>query len=474
MSSPSSEWRCRFAPSPTGYLHVGSAQSALFNWMFARSTGGTFLLRIEDTDAERNRPELTTNILDMLAWLHIDWDGEPVYQSTRRSDHAAAGEALYQAGKAYFCDCKSEDVASRAKAGGRSGYDGWCRDRGLEPGPGRALRFRMPEGQTSWDDVVRGPIVFENANIEDFVVVRSNGNPLFVLANPVDDAEMGITHVIRGEDHISNTSKYIRLWEALTLGPLPTFAHLPLLVNAERKKLSKRRDAVSVNDFKARGCLAEAMRNYLALLGWGPPGGEEIVPIEEMVSVFRLEDVKPSPAFFDPRKLEHVNGVYLRAMPADDFVREAATFLPPGDAPLAALRELAPLVQERVRWLDEVPGYVEFLWQEELAIDPDSWRKATGDARARGMLAATRTAFETVPWDTASIEAAVRAAGAGAGYLNPAGEVQLAKAQAPLRVAVTGRSVGPPLWESLRALGRERTLARVDAALERLGETAVA
>jgi glutamyl-tRNA synthetase len=466
VSDPSS-WRCRFAPSPTGYLHVGSAQSALFNWMFARRSGGTFLLRIEDTDLERNRPELTTNILDMLEWLSIDWSGEPVHQSTRRDDHVAAAMRLAELGRGYWCDCTAEAVAARAVPGAPPGYDGHCRERGLEAGPGRALRFRPPEGRTAWEDVIRGLVSFDNANIEDFVVLRSNGNPIFILANSVDDAAMGITHVIRGEDHVSNTPKYILLWEALGLGPLPTFAHLPLLVNAQRKKLSKRRDAVSVNDFKARGCLAGAMRNYLALLGWGPPGGEEIMPIEEMVEAFRMEDIKPSPAFFDLKKLEHINGVYLRELPTDEFVAEAASFLPPGEAPLQALRELAPHVQERVKWLEEVPEYVAFLWQDEVEILPEAWQKAMSDARAVPMLERLRDAFGDLDWATGAIEEAVRAAGAAAGYLSPAGEVQLAKAQAPLRVAVTGRTVGPPLWESLRALGRERTLQRIGSALAR-------
>src|SRR3954453_20342759 len=355
---PNSEMRCRFAPSPTGYLHVGSAQSALFNWLFARSTGATFLLRIEDTDAERNRPELTDNILDMLRWLGIEWDGEPVHQSDGAERHAAAAQRLAESGRAYWCECTREDIERRAAERGKpvQGYDGYCRDRDLGPGPGRALRFKRPrDAEGTWPDVGRGAMQIHTNALDAFVIGRSNGTPLFIVANTVDDAEMGITHVIRGEDHLTNTPKYILLWEALEFGPLPTFAHLPLLVNEQRKKLSKRRDDVSVADYKARGYLGPAMRNYLALLGWAPPDGVEIRPIEEIVALFRLEDVNPSPAFFDVQKLTHVNATYVRQLPPDEFVRLAEEFLPPGEAPRQALEALAAVVQERVRTLAEVP-----------------------------------------------------------------------------------------------------------------------
>jgi glutamyl-tRNA synthetase len=305
--------------------------------------------------------------------------------------------------------------------------------------------------------------------LDDFVIVRSNGTPLFIVANTVDDAEMGITHVIRGEDHLTNTPKYILLWEALEFGPLPTFAHLPLLVNEQRKKLSKRRDDVSVADYKARGYLGPAMRNYLALLGWAPPDEVEVRPIEEIVALFRLDDVNPSPAFFDVQKLTYVNGEHIRALPLEEFVCLAAEFLPPGEAPLKALETLAPLVQERVRTLAEVPEMLEFLWVEQPELDEAAWAKATKDPRAEAMLDHVARALAEAAWDADSVEQAVRSAGIAAGFVNDAGEVQLSKAQAPLRVAVTGKRVGPPLWQSLVALGRERTLERVAAARERLG-----
>jgi glutamyl-tRNA synthetase len=464
---------CRFAPSPTGYLHVGSAQSALFNWLFARSSGARFLLRIEDTDAERNRPELTDNILEMLHWLGIEWDGEPVHQSDRAERHAAAAKRLEESGQAYWCDCTREDLERRAAERGKpvQGYDGHCRERGLGPGEGRALRFRRPiDAVVTWPDLVRGEMRIAAAALDDFVIVRSNGKPLFIVANTVDDAEMGITHVIRGEDHLTNTPKYLLLWQALDFGPVPTFAHLPLLVNESRKKLSKRRDEVSVADYKARGYLGPAMRNYLALLGWAPPDGVEIRPIEEIVAAFRLADVNPSPAFFDVQKLTHVNATYIRQLPPDEFVRLAEEFLPEGDAPRQALQELAPVVQERVRTLAEVPEALEFLWVEQLVLDEAAWAKATKDARAAAMLEQVAGELSSSDWDAAAVEQALRSAGRAAGFVNDAGDVQLSKAQAPVRVAVTGRRVGLPLFESMVALGRERTLSRIAAARERLGE----
>jgi glutamyl-tRNA synthetase len=462
--------RCRFAPSPTGYLHVGSAQSALFNWLFARHSGAEFLLRIEDTDAERNRPELTTNILDMLRWLQIDWDADPVHQSERFELYRAATYLLEERGSVYWCDCTREQIEARNKErGGKPGYDGFCRDRGLERAPGLALRVRTPDsGTTAWDDVVRGRVEFANENLEDFVIVRSNGMPLFLLANAVDDHEMAITHVIRGEDHLNNTPKYLLLWEALGYGERPTFAHLPLLVNAARKKLSKRRDDVSVADYKARGILPEAMRNYLALLGWAPRDGVEIKPIGEMVEEFELSDVNPAPAFFDQTKLLHINAHYVRELPTDEFVRLAAEFLPDGEAPRQALEQLAPLVQERVRTLDEVPGMLEFRWLEEPAVDEGDWSKVSRDDRTGPMLDAALERLEHVDWGPEGIEEAIRAAGADAGFVNDEGHVQLAKAQAPVRIALTGRRVGPPLWESTAALGRDRAVARLRSARERI------
>jgi glutamyl-tRNA synthetase len=463
--------RARFAPSPTGYLHVGNAHSALANWMFARQTGGQFLLRIEDTDAERNQPELVENVLDMLRWLGLDWDGEPVRQSDRRHLHLEAAEKLSASGVTYACDCTAEMVQARnAEQGGKPGYDGFCRDRGLDPAPGRALRFRTPdEGTTGWHDLVRGDVSFDNADLEDFVLVRSSGAPVFLLANAVDDADMGITHVIRGEDHVNGTPKYLLIQQALGVIRPEAFAHMPLLVNEGRKKLSKRRDDVSMAGYRDRGFLPEAMVNYLALLGWGPPDGVEVRPISEIVDLYRLSDVNASPAFFDLKKLTHVNGEWVRRLDPDDFIERAGRFLPEVEGAAEALRALAPLVQERVRTLDEVAGMVEFLHVAEPTMDEASWEKAMVKGKAvPEMLAAAIDELASCHWDADAIREAVEAAATTAGLVNAEGRPQLSKAQGPVRVAVSGRAVGPPLFESLEHLGRERTLQRLRAAQSRM------
>jgi glutamyl-tRNA synthetase len=464
--------RLRFAPSPTGYLHVGSARAVLFNWLVARRTGGEMLLRIEDTDTERNRPELTTNILETLGWLGLGWDGEPYHQSERLGLYEDAADKLVAAGRAYWCNCTPEEIQARNKeAGGPPGYDGHCRTRGLSPGPGTALRFRTPdEGTTSFDDLVRGTVSFENAVLEDFVLKRSNGMPTFLLANLVDDADMAITHVVRGEEHVNGTPKYLLLGEALGLDYHPTFAHLPVLVNEQRKKLSKRRDSVSVADFRDEGYLPEAMVNYLALLGWGPGDGVEIRPLDEIVEQFRLEDVTASPAFFDLKKMQHFNAEYIRALDAPTFVERSRPYLAHGDDTVRVLEPLAELVRDRVRLLSEVEPMVDFLRVDEPEIDDTAWQKGVAKLGDRGaaMLDAATKGLEGCSWDRDAIEATLLEAAETAGFVNPEGKVQMSKAQAPVRVATTGRSVGPPLYESLEVLGRERTLERLRAARSRL------
>jgi glutamyl-tRNA synthetase len=453
--------RVRIAPSPTGYFHVGTARTALFNWLFARQNDGTFILRIEDTDTARNRAEHIEGIMRALRWLGLDWDEVPYVQSERGDLYAAAIEKLIAAGAVYACDCSPDQIAARAKErGGPPGYDGYCRDRGLEPGPGRLLRFRTPDtGETAFDDMVRGRPTFPNDRIEDFGVRKSNGDPLFILANVVDDADMGITHVIRGEDHVSNTPKYVLLWEALGYGPLPVFAHLPLLLNDARKKLSKRRDKVAVEDYRDEGYLPEGFRNYLALLGWSPGEDREIITLDQMISEFRLEDVKSAGAVFDERKLQAINAEYLRALPVDVLVARAQQWLQ------ARWEPIAPLVQERARTLSEVYTLTDFLYRPEPVIDVREWDKAMAKNPAFGpVLQAAAARYEALEeWDAEAIHQATVAAG------DDVGVSQLAKAQAPVRLAVTGRAVGPPLWESLELLGRDHTVARLRAALTRLG-----
>ncbi|MDP1818724.1 MAG: glutamate--tRNA ligase [Acidimicrobiales bacterium] len=464
--------RLRFAPSPTGFLHVGNARAALFNWLEARRAGGEMLLRVEDTDRERSSSELVDNILTSLRWLGLDWDGDIVFQADHLDAHREAALHLLDTGRAYWCDCTSEAVQARAKArGGPPGYDGFCRDRGLPRSDDTALRFRAPDdGTTAFTDLIRGEVSFENKTIEDFVLLRSSGLPVFLLSNAIDDATMGITHVVRGEDHVPGTPKYLLLRDALKLGRPDVFAHLPMLVNEARQKLSKRRDAVSVADFEAQGYLPEAMVNYLALLGWGPKDGVEVRPLGEIVELFRLQDVTSSPAFFDVKKLQAFNADHLRALPAAEFVRRAHPFLTRGQAAVTTLEPLASLVQERVRLLTEVEPMIAFLLDDPVVIDDESWQKAMVKGKAAPeMLAAVTHRLDTLDgWSADAIRAAVEGAAVEAGLVNAEGAAQLSKAQGPVRVATTGRIVGPPLFEALEALGRERTLTRLREAAARL------
>ena len=463
--------RVRFAPSPTGYLHIGGARTALFNWLFARQTGGEFLLRIEDTDTERSRPELIDVIFQSLEWLGLDWDGTPVHQSQRGEAHAEAVMSLLDRGLAYWCDCTPESVKERAeRRGGPPGYDGFCSDRALSDGPGRVVRFRVPdEGTTTFSDLIRGPVSFENVNLEDFVIQRSNGSPMFLVANAVDDAAQKITHVVRGEDLINVTPKVLLLREALGVGGELIFAHLPLIVNEKRQKLSKRRDDVSVGDYIERGYLSEAMVNYLATLGWGPSDGIEIRPLPEIVSMFRLEDVNKAGAFFDVKKLQHFNGEYIRSLSVPQFITRSTKWLfdeppwPSNRFDVDAFGVMAPLVQERVKLLSEVPGYVDFLFLAEPVIDEDSWAKVMvkGAELAVAVLDHALDHFASCEWQSSSLETALFA------YAEE-NEVSRGKVQAPVRVAVTGRSVGPPLFESLEVLGRAATIERLDRARTRL------
>ena len=467
MSTP----RVRFAPAPTGFLHVGGARTALFNWLFARHSGGTLLLRIEDTDLERNREEWVEGIESTLRWLGLEWDEGPIRQSSRFPRYAEALESLLGAEVAYYCDCDRAAIEERAKAAGRAtpGYDGYCRERGLGPGTGHAVRFAVPEsGEIVVHDLVRGDVIFANSTLEDFVIARPGGAITFYLANAVDDADMDITHVIRGEDLLSSTPRVLLLRHALGFPGDPIYAHLPLLVGADRQKLSKRHGDVSLEDYRAKGYLPEALCNYLALLGWAPGDDTEIMPIEEIVERFSLESVTKSPAYFDQAKLDHINGHYIRELSSEQFRAAAAPFVDAGPWPPERFSEtafsaIAPLVQERVKRLDEIPSYVDFLFAEP-QIDQASWDKAIAKNPevAGRVLAGAVDAYSALDsWSSEAIHATTLALGEAVG-------LKLGKAQAPIRVAVTGRSVGPPLFESLEILGRDSVLLRLRAAIERL------
>ncbi|PSK85950.1 glutamyl-tRNA synthetase [Murinocardiopsis flavida] len=451
-------------------FHVGNARSLLLNWVVARQTGGTMVLRIEDTDAARSRPEWTEGILAAMAWLGVspqEYEG-PYSQTEYLDKHTEAALRLGKEGLAYFCDCTREQVQQR-RDNPNLGYDGHCRDRGLEAGAGRALRFRIPgAGPVVVEDRIRGRVEFPFEALEDFVIARGDGTPLFVLANVVDDVEMGITHVIRGEEHLSNAPKQQLLWEALGHAP-PVWAHAPVLVNEKRQKLSKRRDKVALESYQAEGFLPEAMVNYLMLLGWSPGDDREIMPIEDMVPLFDLADVNSSPAYFDEQKLRAFNGDYIRALPPEEFVRRCAPYLradapwAPEDFDAAVFAAVAPLAQSRIAVLSEIVAMVDFLFLERPVLDEKSWSKAMKPGVGAEMLTAALEVYgdPALAWEPEALKSALEAAGAVHG-------LKLGKAQAPVRVAVTGRTVGLPLFESVALLGRERTLARLRAALAEL------
>lgn len=427
--------RLRFAPAPTGLPHLGTARTALFNWLYARHCGGEMVLRIEDTNAELATRAHIEQILEMLDWLGLDFDGEPIFQSERGSLYDAAIERWLDSGQAY-----------------------------LDEG---AVRFAVPsEGVTAFDDIVRGRVEFPNASLEDFVVKRSDGSATFFVANAVDDLDLGITHVCRGEDLLNTTPRVVLLRAALGATDVPTFAHLPLIVNKQRKKLSKRRDDVSLASYRDQGVLAEAMVNYLALLGWGPPDGVEVRPLAEIVELFDLADVNAAPAMFDMDKLTAVNAEYLRSLDDAGFAAAIEPWVHnrPWGAGLdrAALSSVAPLIRERTRLLSDAPDRIAFLF-EEPATDADDWDAALAPP-AGGILDRARDDFSDVEWTAESLHSCLRAIGEEFG-------LKLGKAQAPVRVAITGRAVGPPLFESLELLGRDAALHRLDAALQRLRRT---
>lgn len=475
--------RLRFAPSPTGSLHVGGARTALFNWLYARQTGGKFLLRVEDTDRARSTDASTRAIFEGLTWLGLDWDEEVVYQGANLARHQADAARLLAAGAVYRDFSTPEEVEeARRTAEARGELYAYDRrdarlprdesDRRAAAGEPFALRFRVPDGDTAWSDLVHGRISFPNKDVEDFVVLRSDGTPVYNMAVVSDDVAMGVTLVMRGDDHISNTPKQILIYEALG-EPLPAFAHLPMIHGTDGRKLSKRHGATAVGDYRHQGILPEAMSNFLALLGWSPGDDREVMTVDEMVALFSADGLSKKAAVFDPQKLEWMNGQHLARLSRDALAALAAPAVE-----RAGLAEAAELLGPRRAWFDQLLGQLQVrsrtvddvarqaavYLRDEVVYEDDAvakqWMK--DPARAAALLAAARRALDGVAgWDAESLEPALRGAaeaeGVGAGKLFQ-----------PLRVALTGSAASPGMFDVLTLLGRERSLARVDAALGRL------
>jgi glutamyl-tRNA synthetase len=484
--------RVRFCPSPTGNPHVGLVRTCLFNWAWARHVGGTFVFRIEDTDAARDSQESYDQLLDALRWLGLDWDEGPEvggpYGPYRQSERGAiyrdVAARLLAAGHLYEAFSTNEEVEARHRAAGRDpklGYDNFDRDlsdgqratyraQGREP----VLRLRMPDEDLGWNDVVRGPVNFAAGTVPDFVVVRAGGDPLYTLVNPVDDALMRITHVLRGEDLLPSTPRQIALYRALIdiglTDRVPEFGHLPYVMGEGNKKLSKRDPQSALNAYRDDGYLPEGLINYLALLGWSIADDHDIFSLEEMVAAFDVGDVNANPARFDPKKCEAINASHIRLLRAGDFADRLATQIaqsrirtgarPLSDGQRGLVYAAAPLVQERVQTLAEGAIMLDFLLvdDDQFVIDPAVAAKNLGPD-GQDVVGAAIGVLERVPaWTTAAIEEALRSALLEERGLKPR------LAFGPLRVAATGRAVSPPLFESLELLGRERTLRRLSAA----------
>jgi len=477
--------RVRFPPSPTGYLHVGNGRTALYNWLFARHHQGTLVFRVDDTDAERSTEEYLQDVINGLRWLGLDWDEGfevggphgPYRQSQRLARYQEVARQLVAAGRAYYDFATPGDLQglrTEAAAAGRSPvYDGRFRLPDAEAvarvaaGERAPIRFAVPRpGETVFPDAIRGELRFDHANVDDFVLLRSDGTPTYHLASSVDDVDFEITHIIRGEDLLPSTPKHLLIARAMG-APEPVYAHLSLLTGPDGARLSKRHGATSLRAYRDEGILPEAMRNYLAILGWSPGPDEEIVSLEEMVARFELEAVSRNPAVFDTTKLEWMNGVYIRALGPAEFAARSRPLVEQAlgrsldEKERAVFVAIAPLVQERSRRLTEVAPQVRFLFAEP-DLDPAAWQAVMTTAEAGRALAGAAAALEGLePWERGAIEAALR-------QMLETGGLSARKGLQPIRVAITGSMVSPPLFESLEGLGRERSLARLRAALTRL------
>jgi glutamyl-tRNA synthetase len=486
--------RVRFAPSPSGDLHVGNVRTALYNWAFARHTGGTFVLRIEDTDQARVTQEYIDAAMDTLHWLGLGWDEGPdaggpfgpYRQSERLELYADWIRRFLDAGHAYYCYCTPDELAARREAaraaGGSSGYDGHCRhlteaevaayrSEGRKP----VVRFRMPEGSTTFTDLIRGEVTFGNEFVPDFVLARADRSPLYTLAVAVDDVLMKITHILRGEDLLSSTPRQLAVYRAMGVAEadLPGFGHLPYVLGQDGQKLSKRNGVVSISWYREQGFLPEALCNYLALLGWSPGDNREEFSLAEMAAEFDLRRVNRNSAQFDARKLEAINGDKIRALEPADFAARITPFLqaagvvgdPPSERDGALIASGAPLIQPRISRLTEAPGMLGFLFVDERHFYVEKEEAARSlTPESAPVLKASIAAFEGVSgWDSESIETALRGALVDGLGLRPNAAFR------PVRAAVTGRRVSPPLFESIYLLGRERTLGRLNRALASLG-----
>ncbi len=475
--------RVRFAPSPTGYLHVGGARTALFNWLFARGTGGVFVLRIEDTDRERSSDAMTQAILDGMAWLGLDWDEGPFHQADGFDRHRADCLRLLGEGKAYRCFCTPEALAAKREAlKNEYRYDRACyaipsdeSGRRAAAGEPFTVRFRVPEGVTEWDDVVHGVTTFDNASIEDFIILRTAGTPIYNLAVVSDDVDMRITHVVRGDDHIANTPKQILLYRALA-APVPTFAHLPMILGPDGKKLSKRHGATAVGDYAGMGILPEALFNFLALLGWNPGDEREVMGHDELVETFSLERINKKAAVFDTEKLLWMNGQYLARTPAEALLPLAGPQLvaeglvSPADLEARPpwLLTLVDLLKVRARsWLDVAPQ-ARALLGETVEYDEAAVAKQWRDPATAERLLAVREALAGVePWTPEAIEPVLRAVAERVG-------VGLGKVAQPLRVALTGSAASPGIDQVLWLMGREKALRRIDSAVSLIASSVAA
>jgi glutamyl-tRNA synthetase len=474
--------RVRFAPSPTGYLHVGGARTALFNWLFARHHGGTFILRIEDTDTERSSDEMVAGILESMRWLGLDWDEgpgiggphAPYFQTQRFDRHRAVALSLLAGGEAYRCYCSQERLKEQREAAESSG-GGWKYDRvclsltaeaqqtleqsGIQP----AIRFKVPPGKTIYADRVKGNIAFDHDQIEDFVILRSNGLPTYHLSVVADDRDMAVTHVIRGDDHISNTPKHILLWKALGETP-PEFAHIPLILGTDRKRLSKRHGATSVTEYERLGYLPEAMVNFLGLLGWSPGGNRELMSREEMIAAFSLDGISGGDAVFNPEKLDWYNGQYLAQLAGDDLVGRVKPLLEAAgywqqeyDAERRDwLQRVLRLVLPRVRRLPDVVEQARPFLEPAVEFDPEAVQKHLTQADLDDHIEALGKALEADadPFDEATIERVLRGVAAERG-------IKAATLIHAARIAVTGKAVSPGIFEVLALLGKPISLARL-------------